>query len=111
MAVHSRNNLLMCLIFSSSLKGVSSNWFYSLPPYSLCNFEEVSETFLTQYASCWESKRNNHHLLTVTHDVSLKSHIGYFPSQLVKVPNCGEDIFALALFSGLKSLTPYTYIS
>jgi len=55
----------MCLTFPSNLKDATSNWFYSLPPHSLCNFETVSEAFLTQYASRWEAKRNNHHLLTI----------------------------------------------
>jgi len=80
MVVSSRNDPLMCLAFSSSLKGVGSNWFYSLSPHSLYNFEEVTEKFLTQYASRLEARRNNHHLFTVKmrQDDNLKSYIGYF---------------------------------
>jgi len=103
----------MCLTFSSSLKSVTSDWFYSLPPQSLYNVEEVSEAFLTQYASRYETKRNNHHFLTVKIRQSdiLKSYIGYFQSQLAKVPNCGEDISALAFFSGLQVSHPmYKYL-
>ena len=33
---------------------------------------------------------------------SLKSYIGYFQSQLVKVSNCGEDVSALVFISGLQ---------
>ena len=64
MVVSSRNDLLMCLTFPSSLEGVVLDWFYFLPPHSFCNFE-VSGAFLTQYVSRWEAKRNNHHLFTV----------------------------------------------
>jgi len=32
---------------------------------------------------------------------SLKSYIDYFQNQLAKIPNCGEDISALALISEL----------
>ena len=107
MVVHSHNNPLMCLIFPSSLKGMASDWFYSLPPYSLRNFE-VSEAFLTLYASRRETKRNNHYLLTVNMRQSdnFKSYIGYFQSQLAKVPNCGEDISALTFISGLQVSHP-----
>ena len=55
----------MCLTFSFSLKGVVSDWFYSLHPHSLRNIEEVSEEFLTQYASRRVAKGNNYHLLTI----------------------------------------------
>ena len=63
--VHSCNDALMCLTFLSSLKGVASDWFYSLLPHSLCNFEEVTEEFLTQYSSRQEAKKNKHNLISV----------------------------------------------
>ena len=86
MVVHYRNDLLLYLTFLSSLKGVASDWFYSLTPHSPHNFEEVTEAFLTQYASRWEAKKNNHHFLTVKmrQGDDLKSYIGYFQSQLAK---------------------------
>jgi len=37
---------------------------------------------------------------------SLKSYIGYFQSQLAKIPNCGEDVSVLHSSAGYKSLTP-----
>jgi len=79
-----------------------------LPHHSLCNFEEVSEAFLTQYASHWEAERNNHHLLTVKtrQEDSLKSYIGYFQSQLAKVPNCDEDVSALTFIIGMQVSHP-----
>jgi len=65
MVVYSRNDPLLCLIFLSSLKGVVSDWFYSLLSHSRNNFEEITEAFFTQYASRREAKKNNHHLLTI----------------------------------------------
>ena len=42
---------------------------------------------------------------------SLKSYISYFQNQLSKVPNCGEDVFALAFISGLQvSHLPYKHL-
>ena len=80
---------------------------------SLHNFKEINETFLTQYASCREAKKNNHHLLTVKmrQDDNLKSYIGYFQNQLAKIPNYGEDVSAPAFISRLQISHPlYKYL-
>ena len=108
MVVYSCNDPLMCLIFPSNLKDVVSDWFYSLSPYSLHNFEEITDVFLTQYAFRREVKKNNHHLLTLKmrpNDIH-KSYIGYYQNQLAKVPNYGEDVSALAFISKLQVSHP-----
>ena len=107
MVVYSRNDLLLCIIFPSSLKGVASDWFYSLLPRFLYNFEEVTKAFVTQYASYQDAKKNNHHLLSIKmrQSESFKSYINFFQSQLIKVPNSGEDVSALAFISGCIFLT------
>ena len=108
MVLYSCNDMIICLTFPSSLKSVASDWFHSLSPHSLYNFEKITAAFLTQYVSRREAKKNNHHLLSVKmrQGDSLKSYIGYFRSQLVKIFNCGEDVSALAFISGLEISHP-----
>ena len=108
MAVYSHNIPLICLTFSSILKDVTSDWFHSLPPHSLHNFKKVTGVFLTQYASRQEAKKYNHHLLIIKMrlDDSLKSYIGYFQSQLAKVPSCSEDDSTFAFISSLQVSHP-----
>ena len=103
MVVHSTNNLLMCLTFSYSLKGVARIGFTLCRPHSLHNFEEV-----TKYASHQEAKKNNHHILTIKMrwGNSLKSYIDYFQSKLFKVFHCSEDISTLIFISGLQISHP-----
>jgi len=86
MVVYYRNDSLLCITFPFSLKGAASDWFYSLPPHSLHNFVEVTKTFLTQYASRQEAKKNNYHLLSIKmrHSENLKSYISFFHSELTK---------------------------
>jgi len=107
MVVYSRNDPLLCITFPSSLKGAASDWFYSLP-HPLRNFEEITKTFLTQYASRKEAKKNSHHLLSVKtrQGDSLKSYISFFQSQLAKIPNCSEDVSALSFISRLQISHP-----
>ena len=104
MIVHSHNDAFMCLPFPSSLKGVASDWFYSLLPYSLRNFKGVTEAFHTQYVSHREAKKNNQHLLSVKmrQGDMLKSYISYFQSQLAMALSCGEDVYALVFISRLQ---------
>jgi len=105
MVLYFRNDQVMCLTFSSSLKGVISEWFYFLPPLSLHNFSEVTEIFLTQYAFRQEAKRSSHHLFSIKMRLgdSFMSYINFFQNQLAKVSNCGEESHSSA---GCRSLIP-----
>jgi len=108
MVIYSRNDPPMCLIFSSIRKDVALDWFYFLSSHSLHNFEELIEAFPHSVYLSWEAKRNTHNLLTVKmiRGDNLKSYIGYFQSQLAKVPNCGENISMLAFISELQVSYP-----
>jgi len=112
MAVYSFNDSLMCLIFSSNLKSETSNWFYSLPPHSLCNFE-VSEAFRTQNTSRQEAKRNNHHILIV----KMRQDAASNPTSDTPKANCQrsstvvEDVPALAFISELQVSHPHVQTS
>ena len=65
MVVYSHDELLMSRVFPSSLKRVTSDWFYSLPSHSLRDFEKLKQVFYNQFASSREFKKNINHLLTV----------------------------------------------
>ena len=80
MVIYARSDPILCRIFSSSLKGVASDWFYSLTPHSIHRFEDLTKLFFSQYSSHQESKLNSHHLLSVKMrpSNSLKEYIGYF---------------------------------
>jgi len=104
--------VILCLTFPSSLRSAALEWFHSLPPCSLHNFSEITEPFLTQYATRQEVKRSRHHLLSVKMRPgdSLKFYINFFQNQLIKVSNCGEEVSALHLSAGCRSLALYTSI-
>jgi len=103
MVVHSYKDPLICLTFPSSLKGVASDLFYSMSLHSLHSFMEIIEAFLTQYASR-EAEKNNRHLLSVK--IREGDSLGNFQSQLAKVSNCDENVFALMFISRLQISYP-----
>ena len=95
----------MCWVFPSNLKGVDLGWFYSLSSPSLRSFEEISDAFFNQYASCQEFKKNSNHLLTVKmkYGESLKSCISYFQSQMALVYNYNDDVATAAFIARLET--------
>ena len=109
MEVYSRNDLLLCISFPSSLKVVHN----SLSPHSLYNFEEVSKVFLTQYASHQEAKNSSHHLLSIKMRPSkiLKSNINSSKANLPKSPIAERTSLHSHSSVGCRFLTPYTSTS
>ena len=110
--IHSRNDSILYRIFPSNLKGVDSDWLYSLQPCSIHSFGDLTRLFLAQYSSLQGFKQNNHHLLSIKimPSDSFKNYISYFHNQLAKVHNCNEDASDLAFISVPRSPTHYTSI-
>ena len=107
MVIHSKNDFILCRVFPSSLKGVTSNQFYSFLSHSIHNFENLTKLFLAQY-SRQKFKQNNHHLLSIKMSPaeSLKAYIDYFQNQLAKIRNYSGDASALTFISGLRVTHP-----
>ncbi|XP_075640357.1 uncharacterized protein LOC142612118 [Castanea sativa] len=52
MAVHSRNEVLMCKVFPSSLGPVAMQWFDGLEKGSISSFQELTRAFGAQFGTC-----------------------------------------------------------
>ena len=52
MAVHSRNEALMCKVFLSSLGPVAMRWFDGLRTGSVDSFEELTQAFGFHFITC-----------------------------------------------------------
>jgi len=96
----------MCLIFSSNLKGVASDWFYFLLPRSLHNFEEISLAFLTLYVSRWEAKKKKHHSSQNEKEREPQVVHQLLSEPAAKILNYGKDVFALTFINGLQISHP-----
>ena len=108
--VHSYDDFLTCRVFSSSLKGLVLNWFYSLPPRYLRSFEGVSDAFLNQYASQQKFKNNSNYLFMVRMKKrkTLKRYISHFQSQIALVYNCMTMSPQLPSSPYWRSIIPFT---
>ena len=49
MAVHSRDEVLMCKVFPSSLRPMAMRWFDSLKPNSINSFKQLTQAFSSRF--------------------------------------------------------------
>ena len=52
MAVHSKDEALMCKVFPSSLGPVAMRWFDSLRADSISSFKELTQAFGSRFVTC-----------------------------------------------------------
>ena len=52
MAVHSRNEALMCKVYPSNLGPVAIRWFDGLEEGSISSFQELTRAFGAQFDTC-----------------------------------------------------------
>ena len=66
MAVHSRNEALMCKVFPSSLGPVAMRWFDGLGAGSIDSFKELTWVFRSRFITCSRVSRPLDSLLSMT---------------------------------------------
>ena len=52
MAIHSKDEALMCKVFPSSLGPVAMRWFDSLKADSISSFRELTQSFSSRFVTC-----------------------------------------------------------
>ena len=57
MAVHSRNEALMCKVFPSSLRPMAMRWFDGLEEGSINSFQELTRAFRARFITCSRASR------------------------------------------------------
>ena len=66
MAVHSRNEALMCKVFPTSLGPVAMRWFDGLGASSIDSFKELTRTFGSHFITCSRVPQPLDSLLSMT---------------------------------------------
>ena len=66
MAIHSKNEVLMCKVFSSSLGPVAMRWFNGLGVGSVDSFKELTQAFGSHFISCSRVPRPLDSLLSMS---------------------------------------------
>ena len=66
MVVHSKNEVLMCKVFPSSLGPVAMRWFDGLGVGSIDSFKELAQAFRSHFMTCSRVPRPLDSLLSMT---------------------------------------------
>ena len=66
MAVHSKNEALMCKVFSSNLGPVAMRWFDDLGAGSIESFKELTQPFRSRFITCSRDSRPLDSLLSLS---------------------------------------------
>ena len=64
--VHSKNEALMCKVFSSSLGPMAIRWFDGLKEGSISSFKELTGAFRARFVTCSRVPRPLDFLLSMT---------------------------------------------
>ena len=66
MAVHSKNEALMCKVFPSSLRSMAMRWFDDLGASSINSFKELTQAFGSRFITCSRVPRPLDSLLSLS---------------------------------------------
>ena len=66
MAIHSKDEALMCKVFPSSLGPVAMRWFDSLKADSISSFRELTQSFSSRFVTCCRVPRPLTSLLSLS---------------------------------------------
>ncbi|KAM0975985.1 hypothetical protein ACFX2C_018947 [Malus domestica] len=104
MILYRNNNDLMCKIFATTLQGEAQDWFYTLLPQSIWNFDELSLVFTKEYSSCHSIKKKYDHLFDVKKNPkeSLCDYVRRFKAEKAKIIGCNDSIARAAFQKGLS---------
>ncbi|XP_050243724.1 uncharacterized protein LOC126692236 [Quercus robur] len=114
MAVHSRDEALMCKVFPSSLGPVAMRWFDNLRADSISSFKELTEAFGSRFITCNRVPRPLSSLLSLSmrEGETLKMYLDRYWEMYNKIDGDFENIAISTFKVGLltehglrKSLT------
>ncbi|KAM2538515.1 hypothetical protein TB2_023952 [Malus domestica] len=95
----------MCKIFTTTLQGKAQDWFYTLWPQSIRNFDELSLVFIKEYSSCRSIKKKSDHLFDVKKNPkeSLPDYVRRFKAEKARIVGCNDSIAKAAFQKGLPT--------
>ncbi|XP_020203216.1 uncharacterized protein LOC109788800 [Cajanus cajan] len=103
--LYTNDDVVLCRVFLTSLKGAALNWYTQLPAKSIDSFDTMVRRFTAQYATS-----RPHHVTSATlaslwqgDDEPLRAFMERFASISVKIRNLNPEVALHAMLMALKS--------
>jgi len=105
MAVHSRDETLLCKVFPSSLGPVTMRWFDSLKVDSINSFKELTQVFGSRFVTCNKVPRPLSSLLSLSmrKGETLKTYSDRYWKMYNEMDGNFEDVAINTFKSGLST--------
>ncbi|KAM1331144.1 hypothetical protein ACFX14_043779 [Malus domestica] len=105
MILYRNNDDLMCKIFTTTLQGEAQDWFYTLLPQFIRNFDKLSLVFTKEYSSYRSIKKKSDHLFDVKKNPreSLHDYVRRFKVEKAKIVRCNDSIARAVFQKGLPT--------
>ena len=105
MAVHSRNETLMCKVFPSSLGPVAIRWFNGLDEGSISFFEELTRAFGARFITCSKVSHPLDSLLSMVmrEGETLKTYLDRYWETFNEIDRDFEDVAIRTFKVGLST--------
>ena len=96
---------ILCCSFPTTLKGAAREWFTKLPPLSIDNFKQLSNSFIRHFVGRQCSKRPANHLLTIKQweKETLRSYVTCFTRGILEVKEADDKVQLITFKARLKS--------
>ncbi|XP_070672487.1 uncharacterized protein [Malus domestica] len=109
MTLYANNDAFMCKIFATTLQGEAQDWFHTLPPRLIQNFNKLSLVFTKEYSSYNSMKKKFDHLFNMKKDLkeSLRTYIKRFKVEKAKIVGCDGSIACSAFRKRLLANHPF----
>ena len=94
MAIHSKDEALMCKVFPSSLRPVAMRWFDSLMAGSIGSFKELTQAFGSHFITCSRVPQPLDSLLSLSmrKGETLKTYLNRYWEMYNKIDSDFDDV-------------------
>ncbi|XP_073044289.1 uncharacterized protein [Primulina eburnea] len=102
--LHQYSDGVKCRVFLGTLVRSAQQWFNSLPPNSICSFEDFSAAFLHRFASSKRHQKNYLSLFVMKQQEgeTLREFVQRFNNVALEIPAVTPDIMISAFTQGLR---------
>jgi len=103
-ALYTSQDAVFCKAFSTTLKGPALEWFTTLPPYSIDNFDILSHMFSTHFAESCPHQTTTISLLGVRQEPNepLRAFIDRFSKAALRTPHLNQEMILQCMILTLQ---------
>nr|XP_028962198.1 uncharacterized protein LOC114826281 [Malus domestica] len=108
MTFYTNNDELICKTFAAKLQGEAQDWFHTLSPSSIQNFNELSLVFIKEYSPCCSIKKKYDYLFNMKKNPkeSLRTYVKRFKTKKTKIVRRDGSIACSAFQNGISAEHP-----